>query len=94
MSDKVQHALSYVAMGLWFGAMYELRHLWRVALGLFLFGVLVELLQWAMPYGRSADAADLLANSIGIAVAVLGTRRLGSSWMARVERVLGVASGA
>lgn len=90
LDDKIQHALSYVAMGLWFGALYELRHQWRVALSLFLFGVLVECLQWAMALGRSADVADLGANTLGIAVAAAGTRWLGSSWMARVERLFGV----
>lgn len=90
-SDKVQHSVSYVAMALWFGALYELRLQWRVAVVLFLFGVLVEVLQWAMPYGRTADAGDLLANSIGIGLGLLATRALGASWMARVERLLGVA---
>lgn len=91
VSDKIEHGVSYVAMGLWFGALYEQRLQWRVAAALFAFGVVVEFLQWGMGMGRDADVADVAANTVGILVALLGTRLLGTSWMARVERLLGVA---
>jgi VanZ family protein len=87
--DKLQHTLSYVAMGLWFAALFERRHLLRVALGLFTFGVLVEMMQAAMPYGRAAEWVDLLANSAGIAVAIGLTVALRESWMVVVERLFG-----
>jgi VanZ family protein len=87
-SDKLEHALSYLAMGLWFAALFERRHLTRVALGLISFGVLVEILQAALPYGRAAEWSDLLANGIGIAVAVLLTSALRESWMFSLERLL------
>jgi VanZ family protein len=87
-SDKVQHGLSYVAMGLWYAALFERRYLLRVALGLFTFGVVVEILQAAMPYGRAAEWVDLLANSAGIVVAIGLTVVFRGSWMAVVERLL------
>lgn len=89
--DKVQHALSYVAMGLWYAALFERRHLPRVALGLFTFGVVIEVLQATMPFGRAADWIDLLANGAGIAIAIGLTVALRESWMVSVERLLGAA---
>lgn len=37
----------------------------------FLFGVLIEVLQHFNPYARSGDVLDVLANTIGIVIAVL-----------------------
>jgi VanZ family protein len=84
--DKLQHALSYVAMGLWFGALYQRRHLPRVALALFGFGLAIEGLQGIMPFGRAAEWRDVAANTSGIAIAMLLTRWLEPSWMQRLER--------
>lgn len=91
MSDKLQHALSYVAMGLWFGALFHRRHLSWVALALFAFGLLIEGLQDAMPFGRAAEWGDVAANSSGIIVAMLLTRFIEPSWMQRLERWVGRA---
>lgn len=87
-SDKLQHGLSYVAMGLWFAALFERHHLLRVALGLFAFGLAVEFLQAAMPFGRAAEWIDVLANGAGIAVAIGLTAALRESWMVSVERLV------
>lgn len=86
IGDKLLHALSYVAMGLWFGALFQRQHLVRVALALFGFGLLIEALQAAMPFGRSADWRDVVANSAGIGMALLLTRLIEPSWMQRLER--------
>ncbi len=86
--DTLQHGLSYVAMGLWFAALFERRHLLRVALGLFAFGVSIEILQAAMNIGRAAQWVDVLANGIGIAIAVGVTRSVSESWMVSIERWL------
>lgn len=90
-SDKLAHALSYLAMGLWFAALFERQYLTCVALGLFLFSVFVEILQSVMPYGRAAEWADLLANGIGIALAIGVTASLRESWMHSIERLLRAA---
>lgn len=86
LGDKLQHALSYVAMGLWFGALYERRHLPRVALALFCFGLAIEGLQALMPFGRAAEWLDVAANTSGIMIAMVLTRWLEPSWMQRLER--------
>ena len=41
-----------------------------------LFGVGIELAQGWMSYGRSADALDALANTVGAIIAIIGSRFL------------------
>jgi VanZ family protein len=89
--DKLQHAVSYVAMGLWFGALFHRRHLLWVALALFAFGLLIEGLQAVMPFGRAAEWRDVVANTSGIVIAMLLTRFIEPSWMQRLERWVGRA---
>jgi VanZ family protein len=91
IGDKLQHALSYVAMGLWFGALFQRRHLVRVALALFGFGLVIEGLQAVLPYGRMAEWPDVVANSSGILIAMLLTWVFEPSWMQRLERWVGRA---
>ena len=77
--DKAEHASAWfvlTAIGLAFWPARPAR-VAAFALGL---GAVVEVLQWAMPFGRDGDVRDLLADSVGILVvvatwAVLGARR-------------------
>lgn len=63
--DKWAHFLTFAALALWFAGQYRPRSYWRIALGLFAFGVLIEMCQRLVGY-RSADLLDVGANSIGI----------------------------
>ena len=64
--------------------MYRPRSYWRIALGLFAFGVLIELLQRMVGY-RSAEwldvAADVAGIIVGLAVAAAGI----GGWSLRLE---------
>ncbi|AKD54124.1 VanZ family protein [Spirosoma radiotolerans] len=68
-NDKAQHIAIF--------ALFTL--LWRlaglkftpVALTGIVFGALIEVLQYVLPINRSADWADLFADSIGVAVGIL-----------------------
>lgn len=74
--DKAEHALAYLGLAL-VGAFAFPTRLGRLAVGLFLGGVGVEVLQSTMGLGRQGDALDALANSIGILAGlslVLATR--------------------
>jgi VanZ family protein len=64
--DKAEHALAYLGLAL-LGAFAFPGRLGRLAVGLFVGGVGVEILQSTMGLGRQGDALDALANSIGIA---------------------------
>ncbi|CAN1562066.1 VanZ-like [Caulobacteraceae bacterium] len=68
--DKIEHAVAYLGLAL-IGAYAFPQRLTRVATGLFLGGVGVEILQSTMGLGRQGDPADALANTIGIATGLL-----------------------
>lgn len=62
-SDKLNHALAYTLLMLYFGQLARRRLL--AAAGLLAFGVGIELLQSMLP-ARSAELADLAANLVGM----------------------------
>lgn len=85
--DKVIHAIGYgvlavLACGLFAsGPARATALLW-----LLVFGGLIELAQGAWAVNRQADAGDLLANALGIALAALLFRR--GDVLQRIEQVL------
>lgn len=68
--DKAEHALAYLGLTLT-GAWAFPGWLGRLAVGLFLAGIGVEILQSTMGLGRQGDPLDAVANSTGIAVGLL-----------------------
>ncbi|MCU0755122.1 MAG: VanZ family protein [Xanthomonadales bacterium] len=84
--DKLQHALAYLLLA---GGYAQLLEGWRsrawLAASLLLLGVLVEGLQSLTPW-RSAELADLLANSVGITLGLLLTVRRGSRLLEALEQ--------
>jgi VanZ family protein len=71
LSDKVEHILAYVALAFWFGSLTTRRNLGWVAVILMGYGVLIELLQEWMQWGRQGDVYDLGADVLGIAAGLL-----------------------
>ncbi len=69
--DKLLHAITFTCLMGWWGNVYRARcsRTWA-ALGCLAFGILIEFAQWLEP-PRSADAFDVLADSIGILIALL-----------------------
>jgi VanZ family protein len=68
--DKAEHSLAWgVLAGT--GFILFLRHPRMIAAFSLLLGVVVEILQGALPIGRHGDWRDLVADSIGVAAAVL-----------------------
>ncbi len=66
-ADKWVHVLTFGVLGGWAAQLYPPSPaLARQGLALFLFGVATEAVQLAIPW-RSGDAADLLANTAGLA---------------------------
>ena len=82
--DKWAHAIVFTALAIWFAGQYRPRSYWRIALGLLIFGILIELCQRMVSY-RSAEWLDVAADAAGIigglliAVAGLG------GWSQRFE---------
>lgn len=85
--DKANHASAFFALAVLGLGGYPGRTAF-VCAGLLGYGVLVELLQGTTTW-RAAEAADLLADAIGIAVGVVAVammRRAGVSWPAAASR--------
>lgn len=92
LSDKLVHFGAYWLTTMWFAGVLQRRHYPWLAIALFLFGGAIELLQGAMGFGRDADWRDLVANTLGI-VTALGVAYAGlGSWLAVIERRLGLAA--
>lgn len=88
VNDKLEHFGTYATLSLWFAGIYPRSRYGLIAVGLFLLGVSMEVIQGAMHEGRMKDYRDVVANSIGIAIGlVIATCWLGG-WAQRLERML------
>lgn len=82
--DKVLHATAYTALALWFGGLYSRRSYWLIAVGLLMFGALLEALQYQIGY-RTADWADIGANTAGIIIGLTVSVAGLGGWGLRLE---------
>ncbi|WP_377714538.1 VanZ family protein [Pseudofulvibacter geojedonensis] len=77
--DKLVHfGIYFIFTLVWFAFFYNyskstavVKNMLKAAIWALVFGVVVEVLQSVNPNARSGDPLDVLANSIGIIVAVL-----------------------
>ena len=83
--DKVEHLSTYFALALWFTGLYPRTAYWKVAAGLLALGLSMEVLQEVMKAGRSGEALDMLANTVGVAGGVLSAMALTGGWARRVD---------
>lgn len=65
LEDKVLHALCFMFLMVWFCGLYARAQYLRIGILLFLYGALIEALQYLTGY-RSMELADLVADVIGI----------------------------
>ena len=87
--DKLEHAVAYGVLTLWLAGLFPpARCLWA-GLASFAAGAAVELLQAFVPVSRVGEAADLLANGAGIALALALAAAGMGGWAQRVERRFG-----
>lgn len=75
ISDKIAHGFFYfvntILCFLYFYKPGLKGILLKVSLFSFIYGIIIEVLQLVLPFGRSAEIYDVLANGIGILTAVL-----------------------
>ena len=92
--DKVEHLLAYFVLAVGAVLLHARRvTLWRPALGLWLMGVLIEILQGTLTTTRSADVADALADTIGLALGLsLACTPLRGCLFALDQRLFGARS--
>ena len=83
--DKLLHATTFCFLMGWWGNVYrERRPRGWAALGCLAFGIFIEFAQWLDP-PRDADAFDVLADGVGIALALLLLRTPLASVLASAE---------
>lgn len=88
-ADKFQHAAAFLALGGLLLALVERSRYAALCVALLAFGGAIEIAQHLMPYGRSAEWADLAADGLGILLAALVSLVSHESWLQRIEGWLG-----
>ncbi len=63
--DKVIHFLAFFVLAFFLSAYRKDMSFLQIVLSLFLVGLSIEILQHVMPYNRTFDVKDLVANSFG-----------------------------
>ena len=83
--DKLKHLAAFAALAVvaHLGWLHARRAAWWTAMGLLLFGVFIEAVQSQIPT-RTASAADVLADALGIALGLSLVRMLG--WRNRPDK--------
>ncbi|MBK5210294.1 MAG: VanZ family protein [Flavobacteriaceae bacterium] len=76
ISDKILHASGYCILTIsWLLAYRPKTYLWKslilVAVAVFIYGIIIEILQGVFTYNRQADIYDAFANLAGITMATL-----------------------
>lgn len=84
-TDKWLHGITFLALSFWFVGLYAARDFWRIAVGLLVFGVIIEILQRMISY-RTADLIDVAADAAGIVGGLLIGAAGAAGWCLRVER--------
>lgn len=82
--DKWAHAIMFALLAVWFAGQYRPRSYWRIALGLVMFGLLIELCQRMVAY-RSAEWLDVAADGVGIIAGLLVAAAGLGGWSQRFE---------
>jgi VanZ family protein len=90
--DKLEHIGAYFILSLWIVGLVDRRWYPRAGLAVLALGAAMEVAQGLLTVTRQADVLDLVADGVGIALA-LALAYLGiGGWASRLERWLGAAS--
>jgi VanZ family protein len=86
-SDKWLHGVTFALLALWFSGQYSRRVYWKFAAGLLVFGALIEVCQYFLPY-RRAEMTDMIADICGIVCGILIAMLGAGGWSMRFEQWL------
>lgn len=86
VSDKVQHALAYATVMVWFAGIYQRSSYRWIVPGLVVMGVAIEFLQQKY-FHRHFEVRDMLANTAGVLAGLVIGRYVLGGWCARVEQL-------
>lgn len=88
LNDKLEHVTGYLLLTLWFCGIYPRTRYWVIALSFLGMGILVEILQGAMHWGRSEDLHDVIADVAGISLGLILAAVGLSQWPRWVEQLV------
>ena len=88
ISDKVMHFSAYFALMVWFAGLYPRSKHVRVAVALVALGTALDILQGTATRTRSFELLDIVADAVGIVVALVLSAWLLEGWCLRVERLV------
>ena len=83
--DKLEHAIAYGGLTLWFTGIYPRSRYITIAVALLALGAAIEWAQGAMHLGRSRDLLDVIANSVGIVSGIVVSLIWLGGWAQRLE---------
>jgi len=86
--DKLEHALAFGGMTLWFGGLTRRSRYPVIAVAMLIFGGAIELLQGAMRLGRDEDILDFAADAVGISIALVLLYAGLGAWARWIERLI------
>ncbi|MEY4760455.1 MAG: hypothetical protein RLZZ200_311 [Pseudomonadota bacterium] len=69
--DKLEHAFAFFVLCFWFAGVVSRRDYLYLVLAMLAFGGAIEIAQGLMGLGREADLHDLMADGLGVFVALL-----------------------
>jgi VanZ family protein len=82
--DKWLHGATFAFLAVWFSGQYSRNRYWVIGIGLFLFGIVIELCQRMVSY-RTAELMDLVADTVGIALGLIIALAGMGGWSLRLE---------
>lgn len=86
--DKLNHLIAYLTLSVWFAELYTGARRYRIAAGLVLLGIALEVAQ-GMTVERTMDARDALANTLGVGIGLLIYWKRAGWVLHRIERLFG-----
>ena len=84
-ADKWMHGTTFAILAVWFSGQYPRRSYWRIAVGLFAFGLAIEACQRLVAY-RTGDVFDMIANAVGILIGLSVAWAGAGGWSLRIEQ--------
>ena len=85
--DKVLHGVTFTFLAVWFSGQYARNRYWGIGIGLFLFGIFIELCQRMVSY-RTAELMDLAADTAGIVLGLIVALSGVGGWSLRLEELI------